>query len=564
VLWIPTEEPSEKPLHAQLAIDVIGADYLWGAKGFCYSQMAFLETEDIFDEYTYWNEDKWNNDTGKGLDCAGLIFWAYNKAYGADSFKTCSEPYNPIHYEGADGQYWKNSQIIDLAELKPGDLLFFDWDDDGERDHVEMYVGDYYYEGGTIQGVEYPEGTYDIVAAWGDSTHNYGIVPDRVSSRSLVSGFVGFRRIAEPLVDGTICTGSPVDLAVTDPDGLTVNNQICEVPLALYYSVCDLDKDGENDDIVTISTMKAGDYRIIILAEPSASPGDTYSLKVAANGDTVVLAEDVAIEHIPAQPYIVRSTGDEIIPIIPATVDFNPDALNPRSPSFWVTVYIELPVGHGYETEQVDITSLMLNTQVAAESHPIEIGDYDEDGISDLMVKFNRQEVAEMLEPGVQMVQLSGQLSDGTLFAGNDMVRVLDSKSVEAAESEFDWIMPEEFIADMEENLQPTDDDSVEEAIGFMLFEASDVIGELGPESFNNEESAFELACTIDDVFTMLDEGMYFDVMIILEGDILERMDGCDNIGQPDKDDWITSIKGQVLLCPLVIETIELLDRLIQ
>jgi parallel beta-helix repeat protein len=536
-------EVPEKPLEAQLVIDVIGADYLWGGKGFCYSKMAFLEAQEIFDEYTYWNEDIWDNDTGKGLDCAGLIFWAYNKAYGAESFKTCSESYNPLHYEGADGQHWKNSSPIEPQELEPGDLLFFDWDGDGERDHVEMYVGDYEYEGGIIRGVEYPAGTYNIVGARGDETHNYGIVPDRVSSRSLASGFVGFRRVTEPLLDGTICTGSPVDLTVTDPDGLTVNSQIREVPQTLYYSVCDLDKDGENDDIVTITEMKAGDYRISVLAEPSASPADTYSLRVAANGETFVLADDVAIEHIPGQPYVIRSTEDEIIPIIPATVDFDPDTLNLLSPGRWVTVYIELPVGHGYEIEDIDVTSLVLNDEVVAEADPTEIGDYDEDGIPDLMVKFDRQQVAALFEPGEQIVELIGRLADETLFAGNDTIQVLSFGPSEIAELEFDL--------------------DVEEAVAFVLFEAGEIINGLAPESFNSEESAIELACAIDDIFAMLDEGMYFEALAVLEGDVLERTNGCANIGEPDEDDWITSIEGQALLYPLLTDTIELLESML-
>jgi len=46
---------------------------------------------------------------------------------------------------------------------------------------------------------------------------------------------------------------------------------------------------------------------------------------------------------------------------------------------------------------------------------------------------------------------------------------------------------------------------------------------------------------------------------------VLEQppIDGCANIGQPDGDDFVTSIEGQALLYPLVIETIELLESLL-
>jgi len=227
----------------------------------------------------------------------------------------------------------------------------------------------------------------------------------------------------------------------------------------------------------------------------------------------------------------------------------------------------------GFDVSDIVISSLKLNDSVSALTKPVKIGDYDEDGIADLMVKFDRQQVIEILGSGTQMVILTGRLSDGRLLAGIDFIRVIDGTKAETAAPEFESTMLEEFIADLEENQQTTEDDTadkgddetfdVEEAVGFMLFEAIGIISELGPESFNNEESAFELACALDDVFTMLDEGMYFEVMVILEGDILERMDGCANTGEPDEDDWVTSIEGQVLLYPLVVETIELLESLL-
>ena len=154
---------------------------------------------------------------------------------------------------------------------------------------------------------------------------------------------------------------------------------------------------------------------------------------------------------------------------------------------------------------------------------------------------------------------------------------VLNSEIAESevvsAETEFEWIIPEESIVDMEDNLQITDDDTfdnggedafdVKEAVGFMLFEASVIIEELGLESFNNEESAIEMTIEMDFIFSMLDAGMYFEALDVLETDILQRTDGCANIGVPDENDWITSIEGQALVYPLVTETIELLESLL-
>jgi hypothetical protein len=76
-----------------------------------------------------------------------------------------------------------------------------------------------------------------------------------------------------------------------------------------------------------------------------------------------------------------------------------------------------------------------------------------------------------------------------------------------------------------------------EEVVAFMFFEAGEIIIKLGTESFNNEESAIELKIEMDFIFSLFDDGMCFESLILLENDILQRMDGCANIGQPDEDD---------------------------
>jgi len=294
----------------------------------------------------------------------------------------------------------------------------------------------------------------------------------------------------------------------------------------------------------------------------SAGEEDAVVLEIDADGDGIFERTVIADKDLTSEEFALQTK---------TVIDFEPDTLNLRSPGKVVTAYIELP--EGFNVSDIDVSKLKLNDSVPALLKPITIGDHDEDGIADLMVKFDRQQVIEVLGSGTQMVTLTGRLSDGRPLAGIDFIRVIDGTEAEAVATEFESTVPEGFIADMEDNLQTTTDDSVDiggedafgvkEVVGFMLFEASETINELGPESFNNEESAFELACAINDVFTMLDEGMYFEVMVILDGDILERMDGYTNIGQPDEDDWVTSIEGQVLLYPLLTETIELLESML-
>lgn len=103
---------------------------------------------------------------------------------------------------------------------------------------------------------------------------------------------------------------------------------------------------------------------------------------------------------------------------IPATVDFDPDTLNRKSQGKWVTVYIGLP--EGYDAEDVDITTIMLNGVVPAEPKPTGI---DEDGI--LMIKFDRQVVKSLLEPGENVeISITGTVN-GMEFEGTDTIRVI-------------------------------------------------------------------------------------------------------------------------------------------
>lgn len=107
---------------------------------------------------------------------------------------------------------------------------------------------------------------------------------------------------------------------------------------------------------------------------------------------------------------------------VTANIDIDPDTINLRSRGRWITCYIELPVG--FSPTEVDPGSLLLNDAVAAEPWPVASGDYDSDGVGDLMVKFSRSLVASLLPLGQQKIALTGQMADGTLLAGECTVRV--------------------------------------------------------------------------------------------------------------------------------------------
>jgi len=68
----------------------------------------------------------------------------------------------------------------------------------------------------------------------------------------------------------------------------------------------------------------------------------------------------------------------------------------------------------------------MLNGQVQAEVNPIEVDDYDSDGIPDLMLKFNRAAVQNTLNVGNDVeITISGKLTNGRSFEGKDTIPVI-------------------------------------------------------------------------------------------------------------------------------------------
>ncbi|MFX1481829.1 MAG: hypothetical protein ACFFCP_01425 [Promethearchaeota archaeon] len=121
---------------------------------------------------------------------------------------------------------------------------------------------------------------------------------------------------------------------------------------------------------------------------------------------------------------------------INSIIDFDPDTLNLQSEGSWVTVYIEFTPGESHDISDINLNSISLNGLISADSHWFEIGDYDLDGNPDLMVKFNRSLVQELLEVGESVtITINGLLMDGTPFGGTDTIRVISEplwKTIEA------------------------------------------------------------------------------------------------------------------------------------
>jgi hypothetical protein len=351
---------------SMLAKAMIGADYNWGGNGWNWSKAGwgrehgckFIGSQEIRSGQYYYCDKTAGVIRGYGLDCSGLVYWAYNKAYVATTFapkegyeeiKTGTTttgfvfPFNPIAFTNAHQQYQYNVQNMDKTTLKTdlliGDLIFFDNPPaDGWIDHVAMYVGDYSFDGETIKSIYYPPGTYDCVEAFSPAL---GILPcvletkeftwtengipktktitglkARDSFKSLEKPFGRVQPASLSLEEAEvfeIYPKSPITLKVTDPRGFTVSENETEAPDMIYLNY-DADEDGEPEDVVVVLNQVPGDYVIETIPKPDALPSDTYSLELSTNNSTIMLAQNVSISHIPPQPYIITSNGTAITP----------------------------------------------------------------------------------------------------------------------------------------------------------------------------------------------------------------------------------------------------------
>jgi signal peptidase len=110
-------------------------------------------------------------------------------------------------------------------------------------------------------------------------------------------------------------------------------------------------------------------------------------------------------------------------------IDLDPDTLNLNSKGRWITCYIELP--DGFHPSQIEVDTIMLLDKFYIdETGPTKIGDYDKDGILDLMVKFDRASVIAYLikegyKEGKEATLTVSGFVDGVRFSGTDTIVVI-------------------------------------------------------------------------------------------------------------------------------------------
>jgi len=108
---------------------------------------------------------------------------------------------------------------------------------------------------------------------------------------------------------------------------------------------------------------------------------------------------------------------------VQVAVDTESDWLRLDNKEDWITLYLELPAG--LPVEDIVVSTLLLNDTVSPEKKQFFIGDYDEDGIPDMMVKFSRRKVTQVLQSGEDVeLTISGKLKNGLPFEGRHSFKV--------------------------------------------------------------------------------------------------------------------------------------------
>lgn len=229
---------------------------------------------------------------------------------------------------------------------------------------------------------------------------------------------------ATPRFTGENVIGAMITGAVLRPDGSSFPVQLFDDGLAEH-----------GDGIPGDGTYSArfnqyrGDGTYKFELKVSNSNGKTYA------GEDLFSSQPSNEKPVPAFTRIASTTAvvTGVPKFIVATVEYGPEIINLKSTGKFVTAYIELP--GGFDPKNIAPSSIKIT---AIDDNPINpipvidksaIGDFDNDGVPDLMVKFSRAALQNVLTPGMRKLQLEGVVS-GQLFIGERTTGVIYLRAV--------------------------------------------------------------------------------------------------------------------------------------
>jgi parallel beta-helix repeat protein/predicted outer membrane repeat protein len=138
-------------------------------------------------------------------------------------------------------------------------------------------------------------------------------------------------------------------------------------------------------------------------------------------GDPNYVAEPNEMD-LDGKPRVIGDRIDmgayEYVPPIPAKVRIIPRRISLRSRGKWIAAFIRLP--EEYNVADIDPDTVLLQGDIEpqrfwfAQRHQIAIA------------RFSREEVRNILSAGEVELTITGQLTDGTVFEGVDIIKVID------------------------------------------------------------------------------------------------------------------------------------------
>jgi hypothetical protein len=196
--------------------------------------------------------------------------------------------------------------------------------------------------------------------------------------------------------------GSPPEINIVKPTGDWESGSI--IPFEIYEQgsvsiMCDVD--GSNHGPFTVNTTINNFF---------GEPGLTLGLH---NINCMVISPEGI--NFYSQSYTVIETSPTS-----AILEINPKSL--RQNIEFVTAYIEITSGSS-DANDINVSTVTLNGTIYPKAKPQDIVDHDEDGIIELMVKFDISSLTP-LNLGNVTFTVSGELNDGTPFEAHDTVQV--------------------------------------------------------------------------------------------------------------------------------------------
>ena len=166
------------------------------------------------------------------------------------------------------------------------------------------------------------------------------------------------------------------------------------------------------------------DARLTVTTGPfPMPPGESYriafAIVVGQGTDRISSISDLRV-RAQAAKQVYADLFPALPPPLSVDVDVQPNVVNLAGASPWLTAYLE-PIG--FDVHNIVPATVTL-ADVPADTKRAVIGDHDNDGQLDLMLKFSRTALRPHLFPGVNELRAHGLLVNGQEFSGADQVRV--------------------------------------------------------------------------------------------------------------------------------------------